>query len=81
MGADQDSNIAGKTYTGIISTPYLGYPTSDARFDNYSVIQVNNLEQSSIIHSSSLAPVIPPRTFKLAPSRKDYLIDPDLIIR
>ena len=81
LGSWTDSNIAGETYTGIISTPYLGYPTSDARFDNFSVTQVSSLEQSSMVQSNSMAPFISPREFKLAPSRKDYLIDPDLMIR
>jgi hypothetical protein len=36
-----DSSFPSRTYTGIFSAPYDGYPTSDARFDNFSVTQLN----------------------------------------
>lgn len=34
-----DSSFPSRTYTGIFSAPFTGYPTSDARFDNFSVSQ------------------------------------------
>lgn len=36
-----DNNITGATYTAILSSPYEGYPTSDARFDNFSILSIN----------------------------------------
>jgi hypothetical protein len=62
LGTWSDGNITGPTYTGIMSDPYVGSPTSDARFDNFSVTQVNNMKQSSVIHNNSMAPVFLPRT-------------------
>jgi hypothetical protein len=39
LGTWTDSNITGATRTGVASDPYTDYPTSDARFDNFSVTQ------------------------------------------
>jgi hypothetical protein len=64
LGTWSDGNITGPTYTGIMSDPYVGSPTSDARFDNFSVTQVNIEKQNSGIQNNSLVPVLSPRTFK-----------------
>ncbi|MFN2214256.1 MAG: putative Ig domain-containing protein, partial [Anaerolineales bacterium] len=72
LGSWTDRNITGETYTGITSTPYIGYPISDARFDNFSVTQVNNLTQSSAIVRKSAGNFIPPRIYKLTPNREAY---------
>jgi hypothetical protein len=37
LGTWSDNHLIGKTYTGILANPYSGYPTSDARFDNFSI--------------------------------------------
>ena len=37
LGTWTDGNIAGLTFVGIISSPYFDIPTSDVRFDNFSV--------------------------------------------
>jgi hypothetical protein len=39
LGTWTDANITGATYSGISVEPYSGFPTSDARFDNFSVTQ------------------------------------------
>jgi hypothetical protein len=52
LGTWTDNRITGATYTGILSTPYSGYPTSDARFDNYSLVQLNGQAVSSPIQNS-----------------------------
>ena len=39
LGTWADGNITGPTYTGIMSDPYIDYPTSDARFDNFRLNQ------------------------------------------
>ena len=76
-----DANLTGRTYTGIFSGSYIGYPTSDARFDNFSVTQVKSVGQSSGIHSDSPAPVISARLYKLALHRQGYLTDSEQLIR
>ena len=40
MYSGPDDNITGPTYAAIFSSPYEGYPTSDARFDNFSISSV-----------------------------------------
>jgi hypothetical protein len=37
LGTWADGNLSGPTYAAIMSDPYVDYPTSDARFDNFSV--------------------------------------------
>ncbi len=37
LGTWYDSAISGLTGTGVVAAPYLDVPTSDARFDNFSV--------------------------------------------
>ena len=39
LGTWDGGQISGPTYTAIMSDPYNGSPTSDARFDNYSITQ------------------------------------------
>jgi len=72
LGTWEDGNITGATYTGIFSDPYTGYPTSDARFDNYSVTQLINVKQSLSNNNNSMVPFISPRTHKFALHRQDY---------
>jgi hypothetical protein len=52
LGTWIDNNITGATYTGIISASYTGIPVSDARFDNYSLVQLNGQAVSSPIQNS-----------------------------
>ena len=42
LGTWVDGNITGPTYTGIMSDPYMGSPTSDVRFDNFVVKGISN---------------------------------------
>ena len=37
-----DGNIIGQTYTAVMADPYSGSPTSDARFDNFTLRSVSN---------------------------------------
>lgn len=37
LGTWSDGNIQGRTFMGLVTSPYDSNPTSDARFDNYSV--------------------------------------------
>lgn len=51
LGTWYDSVITGKGGVGLVSSPYLDYPVSDARFDNFYIA---NLVSSSLISQSSL---------------------------
>jgi len=70
MGSWIDNNITGASYSGVFSASYEGYPTSDARFDNYSVSQLNSMGQSLVIRNSSLVTDTLPRTYKIAPHQR-----------
>ncbi len=81
LGTWTDTNITGATYSGIFSLPYIGYPISDARFDNFSFTQLNNMVQSPGVHSTLLAPVISHKNQKSTLHRQDYLTDSEPLIR
>jgi hypothetical protein len=55
LGTWTDNRITGATYTGILSTPYIGNPISDARFDNFSVVQLDGRAVFSHIQNSSIS--------------------------
>ncbi|MEA3396025.1 MAG: hypothetical protein U9R05_01005, partial [Chloroflexota bacterium] len=40
LGTWWDSGIIGLGGVGLISSPYIGSPTSDARFDNFNVVKL-----------------------------------------
>lgn len=42
LGTWADGNISGPTFTTMMSDPYVNYPTSDARFDNFAVKGVSS---------------------------------------
>jgi uncharacterized repeat protein (TIGR01451 family) len=40
LGTWSDGTIGGWTWAGLVTNPYSGNPTSDARFDNFSVVSL-----------------------------------------
>ena len=57
-----DDTITGLTYAGVSINPYNGVPVADARFDNFSM--VNLLGSSGSVVSGNRSPFLPNRNLE-----------------